>query len=104
LAAPSALETTLKITALKSFTLSQFRAKAGQVLELPDAIAGVLITTGHVSKFVEADAKQVTFTSPFAPSPIDELRASYEKLSGEVPDGRWREGRLEIEIARLKND
>lgn len=35
---------------------------------------------------------------------LEELRSEYEQLSGERPDGRWKEERLSLEIAKLKGE
>jgi hypothetical protein len=37
-----------------------------------------------------------------ANDPKEILRAKYKELTGEDPDGRWNEGRLNIEISKLK--
>lgn len=35
---------------------------------------------------------------------LEELQAEYEQLAGEKPDGRWKEERLSLEIAKLKSE
>lgn len=35
---------------------------------------------------------------------LEELRAKYEELTGDKPDGRWKEERLSLEIAQLEEN
>lgn len=63
---------------------------------------------GEVRNAADAPARKLEVATP-ASEPasedeLEELRMEYEILTGNAPDGRWKEGRLKEKIAKAKSE
>lgn len=105
----------VSVVARRKVSYGTRRLRAGAVFDVWPGHARILTLSGAVAYQTEhAEAGQVdhsrhvsnmvpTFVSVPSPPRIDDLRAAYELAAGVAPDKRWRERRLENELALLNS-
>lgn len=107
------------VVARRKVSYGTRRLRAGAVFDVWPGHARLLTISGAVAYQTEhAEAGPDVFPVPRAaprvenytmtpsvimPPRIDDLRQAYELAAGVAPDKRWRERRLETELARLNS-